>query len=126
MSDVPTSIIRPTIVGWLARGTSLLLLLMLLIPVLQKSLTHERPIAFAVTRLPERTAKVGTQWHVAVKIENTGTRAARDVDLTLSVGSQEIDIHIDLIGASEERTYILTSGTRDAPITWRLIKFEAP
>ena len=116
----------PTILGWIARVVSLLLLALLVGVVVWKMTTEKQDIAFKSEIVADEIRQQGDGWLVPIDVTNEGSYTAHLVRLDVTAGDTEETIEIPMVGASETVRYVLRTDTRPDSVTHEVVSYETP
>ena len=126
MSDANVESHAPTALGWFARIVSVLLVAGLAGVLIWKISAEDEPIRFSTEVKAEDIRQENGQYFIPVTVTNEGSRTAQMVVMTLSVGGQDTDVEIDMIGADESTKFIVGRPARFDTVTHSVVSYEAP
>ncbi len=115
----------PTVIGWLLRGISLLLIGSLLVYLVAKALgpTSEFRLAIA-PQWAEASTRDG-EMLVPIDITNDSSQTVRNLSFEVQpVGRDPIEIEIALFGPGEKFTYVVNIAQQSEPLAHRVLHFE--
>lgn len=119
----------PTLIGWTARGLSLLVIGGIAMMLALEIAAPERPVRIVAEPLWDKVEPAGPDGAVLVpvRIANRGSAAVLKVAIEFpgaSAGPAEVEI--DLLGSDEERTVAIRFDRRPARLAYRVVSYEAP
>lgn len=116
----------PTLLGWLVRIVSLLLLLLLIGTLVFEATRPEREVLFeAEPRFGELRRQNG-QFLLPVEVTNRGTRTAHNVRLVVTDGGQERVVEIERMAQAETKTFVIAWDAPPRAVTARIESYEQP
>jgi uncharacterized protein (TIGR02588 family) len=119
----------PTLIGWAARGLSLLVIGGIALLLALEIAAPERPVRIVAEPLWGKAVSAGPDGAVLVpvRIVNRGSAAIRRVAIEFPEASADpAEVEIDLLGSNEERTIAIRFDRRPARLDYRVVSYEAP
>ena len=118
----------PTLVGWAARGLSLLAIGGIALLLALEMAAPERPVRIVAEPLwgEVEPAGPGGAVMVPVRIANRGSKAVLKVKIEFAGASADpAEVELDLLGSDEERTVAIRFDRRPARLDYRVVGYEA-
>lgn len=115
----------PTVIGWMLRGFSVLLIGTLMLYLLAKALSPTTEFRLAIAPQWSDASKRDGGMLVPIDITNDSTQTVRNLSFEVQpVGRDPIEIEIALFGPGEKFTYVVNIAEQSEPLAHRVLHFE--
>lgn len=116
----------PTVLGWIVRIVSLLLLLLLIGILVFEATRPEKEVRFETEPKFDEMRSQNGQFLLPVEVTNRGTRTAHTVRLVVSDGAQERVVEIERMAQAESKTLVIAWDSPPRTVDARIESYEQP
>ena len=116
----------PTILGWMIRVASILIMASLAGFLIFKIAQPKRDISLTVEPIADEARVQNGQILLPIDITNDGTATIRAMDLELSAAGETHTVNITMLGHDETIRYVIDVPSKDSRVSHTIKAYEAP